>query len=306
MHDLQRLTTVADIDKGCAALAAPRYELLPLKGMQAAARQLPAGAVVTMTCSPRHGVERTLEGAEWLAKAGFRAVPHIAARLIRDPAHLRRLVARMVAVGIDDCFVVGGDADRPVGEYAGGVELLEALAAMSPRPSRIGVPAYPEGHHRLDDATLQRVLDTKAALADYVVTRLCFEPSTVRAWLERQRRHGMPLPVYAGIPGVMDRPRLLSTAMRLGLGASTRALSRRKGLVGRLLQPAVYRPDDLLQGLFPALGDSTAGVAGLHVYTFNQVAATRAWLGERYAAHCRWRGFEEPMPPVVTTAERPG
>ncbi|MCH4561602.1 methylenetetrahydrofolate reductase [Halomonas sp. EGI 63088] len=304
MNDLMRLTTAEEIGRSCAALAAPRYELLPLKGMQEAARSLPPGAVVTMTCSPRHGLERTLEAAEWLVGAGFQAVPHIAARLVRDPAHLRRLVERMLAAGIDDCFVVGGDADRPAGEYPGGVELLEAMAAMSPRPARLGVPAYPEGHHRFDDPDLQRVLDAKAALADYVVTQMCFEPSTVLAWLERQRRSGMTLPVYAGIPGVLDRTRLLSVAMRLGLGASTRVLSRRKGLVGRLLQSDLYRPDDLLQGLFPALGDG--GIAGLHVYTFNQAAATRAWLAAHHAAHCRRHGLEGPEMSEAATVEQPG
>ncbi|WP_205738710.1 methylenetetrahydrofolate reductase [Halomonas heilongjiangensis] len=304
MNDMQRLVTVEAVGRIREVLAAPRYELLPLKGMQEVARHLPAGAVVTVTCSPRHGLERTLEAAEWLAVAGFQVVPHIAARLVRDPAHLRRLVARMLAAGIDDCFVVGGDAERPAGEYAGGAELLEAMAAMSSRPSRLGVPAYPEGHHRLDDATLQRVLDAKAALADYAVTQMCFEASTVLAWLERQRRSGMTLPVYAGIPGVLERTRLLSVAMRLGLGTSTRVLSRRTGLVGRLLQPAVYRPDDLLQGLLPAVGDG--GIAGLHVYSFNQVGATRAWLDAHHAAHCRGLGLATLATPEPAPAGPPG
>ncbi|MFY0990865.1 methylenetetrahydrofolate reductase [Halomonas sp. C05BenzN] len=305
MNDLLRLTTVEETGSCCAALAAPRYELLPIKGMPEAARELPPGAVVTVTCSPRHGLERTLEAAEWLMGAGFRAVPHIAARLVRDPAHLRRLVERMLAAGIDDCFVVGGDAGRPAGEYAGGVELLEAMAAMSARPARLGVPAYPEGHHHFDDLALQRVLDAKAALADYAVTQMCFEPSTVLAWLERQRQSGMSLPVHVGIPGVMDRTRLLSVARRIGLGASTRMLGRRKGLVGRLLQPAVYRPDDLLQGLLAALGDGDRGIAGLHVYTFNQVGPTRAWLDELHASRCAWSGLGSPAAPA-TIADQPG
>ena len=137
-----------------AALARPpwlatRFELLPIRGMREAAAALPAGAVVTVTCSPRHGLERTLEASEWLVGAGFQAVPHLAARLMRDRHHLERLLAQLAALGIEDVFVVGGDAERPVGDFPHGLALLEAMAALSTRPERVGVPAYPEGHHRI-------------------------------------------------------------------------------------------------------------------------------------------------------------
>uniref|UniRef100_UPI0035676F33 methylenetetrahydrofolate reductase n=1 Tax=Halomonas sp. TaxID=1486246 RepID=UPI0035676F33 len=224
MNDLKSVTPPEQRLQGCLALASPRYELLPLGNMREAARLLPAGARVTVTCSPRHGIDRTLEAAEWLARAGFRTVPHLAARLVRDRAHLEEVVSRMAVVGIDDCLVVGGDAPEATGDYADGLALLEDLASMPSRPSRLGMPAYPEGHPRVDDAALQRALDAKARLADYAVTQLCFESAPLIDWLRRQRHRGLALPVYAGIPGVIAHARLLSVAMRIGLGASTRAL----------------------------------------------------------------------------------
>ncbi|QTF93997.1 methylenetetrahydrofolate reductase [Halomonas sp. BM-2019] len=269
-----------------AALARPpwlatRFELLPIRGMQEAAAALPAGAVVTVTCSPRHGLERTLAASEWLVGAGFRVVPHLAARLVRDRAHLERLLARLAALGIEDAFVVGGDAERPAGEFPHGLALLEAMAELATRPERLGVPAYPEGHHHIEAAVLQRDLEAKAALADYAVTQLCFEAGPLLAWHERQWRLGLRLPVHAGIPGVMERKRLLGIALRLGLGPSVRALRRQGSWITRLLGPAVYRPDRLIQGLWPALEEEGAGFVGLHVYTFNQVGTTRAWLATR-------------------------
>lgn len=260
-----------------ARVPQPRYELMPFTGMQAAARCLPTGSMVTVTCSPRHGLERTLEAAEWLQAAGYRAVPHLAARLVRDHRHLQGIATRLAAAGIDDAFVVGGDTPAPVGAFPGGMELLEALAALPVRPARLGIPAYPEGHPHFAAATLQRVFDAKVRLADYAVTQLCFEAAPLVAWLETQRRRGLPLPVYAGVPGVMARTQLVALAVRLGIGPSARALRRGRGLLGRLLRPAQYRPDDLLQGLLPAL-NAERGFAGLHLYTFNRVAATRAWL----------------------------
>lgn len=297
MNDLCSVTPPEQRLRGCLALASPRYELLPLADMREAAGLLPAGALVTVTCSPRHGIDRTLEEAEWLSRAGFRAVPHLAARLVRDRAHLEQILSRLAAAGIDDCLVVGGDAPRPTGDYADGLALLEALANQPSRPSRVGVPAYPEGHPGLDAAALQENLEAKARLADYAVTQMCFESAPMIDWLRRQRDWGLALPVYAGVPGVIAHARLLSVAMRIGLGASTRALGRQRGLLGRLLRPAVYRPESLMRGLWPAL-DDPSGFAGLHVYSFNQVAATRAWLEALRARHCASLGpAAQPLSP---------
>ncbi|TLF47355.1 methylenetetrahydrofolate reductase [Halomonas urmiana] len=277
--------------RGCLALARSRYELLPLADLQEAAHRLPPGAWVTVTCSPRHGIERTLEAAERLSRDGFCVVPHLAARLVRDHDHLEAIAARLSAAGIDDAFVVGGDAPRPAGDYANGLALLEALSQLPGRPARLGVPAYPEGHRQLDGALLQRDLEAKARIADYAVTQMCFESAPLLDWLRRQRAGGLALPVYAGIPGVIAHARLLSVALRIGLGPSTRALGRQRGLLGRLLRPAVYRPEGLMRGLWPSL-EEPGGFAGLHVYSFNQVSATRAWLEALCASYCAGQALE--------------
>jgi methylenetetrahydrofolate reductase (NADPH) len=266
---------------GHGQMPSTRFELLPIAGMQEAASALPEGGMVTVTCSPRHGLERTLGACEWLVGEGFRVVPHLAARLVQDRAHLERLLERLAGLGITDAFVVGGDAERAVGDYPHGLALLEAMAELPARPERIGVPAYPEGHPWLTEAGLQRDLEAKAGLADYAVTQLCFEAAPLLAWRERQQRLGLSLPVHAGIPGVMDPRRLLAIALRLGLGPSVRSLRRQSGWMKRLLRPSPYRPDALLQGLGPLLGDALTGFVGLHVYTFNRVGATRRWLEAR-------------------------
>lgn len=269
-----------------AALACPerlaiRYELLPIAGMQEAARGLPEGATVTVTCSPRHGLERTLEATEWLVGRGFRVVPHLAARRVRDSVHLESLLRRLATLGVDDVFVVGGDGENPLGDYPHGLALLEAMEGLTRRPRRVGIPVYPEGHHAIDGGALERDLVAKASLADYAVTQLCFEAEPLLAWRRRQSRLGFALPVYAGLPGVMEARRLLAIAMRLGLGPSMRALRRQSGWLGRLLTPSPYRPDALLEALVRPLDGSLDGFVGLHVYTFNRVAPTRRWLEDR-------------------------
>lgn len=293
-----------------AALARPmesaiRYELLPIAGMQEAARELPHGAVVTVTCSPRHGVERTLAASEWLVGEGFRVVPHLAARLMRDRAHLEQVLGRLAALGIDDAFVVGGDSERPLGAYPHGLALLEAMDGHARRPARIGVPVYPEGHPRVEAMALQRDLAAKAGLADYAVSQLCFEAAPLLAWREQQRRAGLSLPVYAGIPGVMEPRRLLAIALRLGLGPSVRALRRQSGWLARLLRPSPYRPDALLEPLVTLLGDPLGGFVGLHVYTFNRVAPTHRWLEDRPGLVSSPSATIEPEGRAVTSAGEP-
>ena len=258
-----------------------RFELMPLVGMQEAALSLPAGATVTVTCSPRHGLERTLEATEWLVERGFHVVPHLAARRVRDSAHLESLLERLVALGVDDIFVVGGDGESPLGDYPHGLALLEAMGSLAQRPLRVGVPVYPEGHHAIDGDVLERDLVAKASLADYAVTQLCFEAEPLLAWRRRQSRLGLALPVYAGVPGVMEPKRLLAIAMRLGLGPSMRALRRQSGWLRRLLRPSDFRPDALLEKVEPLLEDGVDGFIGLHVYTFNRVEPTRRWLEAR-------------------------
>ena len=303
MNEANRAALAAALAR--PAWQAPRFELLPIAGMQEAVRALPGGAVVSVTCSPRHGLARTLEASEWLVGEGFHVVPHLAARLIQDHAHLERLLERLAQLGIDDAFVVGGDTEQPVGVFPHGRALLEALAGCELRPARLGVPAYPEGHHRIEAAALQCDLEAKAALADYAVTQLCFEAQPLLAWRDRQRRLGMTLPMVAGIPGVMEPRRLLAIALRLGLGPSVRALRRRSGWMSRLLRPSPYYPDGLLERLAPRLGDPLGGFVGLHVYTFNRVEAARRWLDGRWGLAAPRAAVAEPEGEAVTSAGEP-
>jgi len=224
---------------------------------------------------------------------------------VQDRAHLERLLGRLAVSGIMDVFVVGGDAEHPVGVYPHGLALLDAMNGSPARPERVGVPAYPEGHPLLTEADLQRDLEAKAALADYAVTQLCFEAAPLLAWRERQQRLGLSLPVHAGIPGVMEPRRLLAIALRLGLGPSVRSLRRQSGWMKRLLRPSPYRPEALLAKLAPMLGDPAAGFAGLHIYTFNRVAPTCRWLEARQHLMAERPAGEEPQAPLISPTGEP-
>jgi methylenetetrahydrofolate reductase (NADPH) len=60
------------------------------------------------------------------------------------------------------------------------------------------------------------------------------------------------------------------------VGESLRFASKNAGRVARLLLPGAYQPDRLVRQIVKALPEDAA-IAGLHVYTFNELASTEAW-----------------------------
>lgn len=264
-------------------LTAPTFELIPLKGAREQATFLPPGARVSVTASPNKGIETTVALCEQLQAAGFRAVPHLSARMVRDRAQLTDLLTRLAAAGIDRAFVVGGDAKVP-GAYPDGLSLLRAMSEIGNRPPEIGIPCYPQGHPTIADGPLLEALRAKAPYASYLTTQLCFDAAAIASWLAARRSDGISLPAHIGVPGVTEPQRLLAISARIGVADTQRFLSKNIGFVARLVRAGgFYRPTALLESLAPQIADPTAGIVDLHLYTFNAVQATEAWR-RRYLA----------------------
>jgi methylenetetrahydrofolate reductase (NADPH) len=259
-----------------ALLDRPRYEVAPVAGVLGAAADLPAGATVAVTASPSRGPDATVAVAEGLAALGFAPVPHLAARSLRDRGELAGYLDRLAGVGVRDVFVVGGDAREPAGEFPDGLAVLRAMEDLGRRPPRVGVPSYPDGHHRIATDVLWSDLAAKAQHAEYTVTQLCFDAGLVGAFVDETRGRGIRLPIIAGVPGVVDAARLVRVSVRIGVADAVRFARSHRGTAGSLLRSRSHRPDDLVEAL--AAGGSD--LAGLHVFTFNQIEPTVRWLTE--------------------------
>lgn len=264
-----------------AALENPRYEVIPMRGALAEARKLPEGTTVSVTCSPNRGIEPTIRLAEEIKNSGYTVVPHLAAKRFHSHAHVNETLIRLTDNGIQDVFVVGGDGDDVAGPYSCGIDLLAALVEIQPELNSIGIPCYPEGHASITDQVLDNALMGKSHYASYMVSQICFEPGTIHAWLKRIRSHGIDLPLYIGMPGVLERRKLFGIAMRIGLGDSRRFLKKNSRLMGRLARPSWFTPDALVSGLGDMFNDPDLGLAGFHINTFNQVDNTESWRHER-------------------------
>src|SRR5207302_8548447 len=203
---------------------------------------LPAEVTITVPAWPRRGIEATLSLAGKLAAKGYGVVPHLAARLVRDAAHLQEIRSRLGAIG-GRVFVVAGDSQEAAGEFPDSVSLLEAIAAGSPAMNEIGVTGYPERHSFIDDdLTIQAMWD-KRRLATYIVSNLCFDVRVVKRWVARVRKRGVKLPVYIGMAGVADPAKLLRVSTRTGLSDPARLLRGHPNWLLRMIQPGGHAPD---------------------------------------------------------------
>jgi methylenetetrahydrofolate reductase (NADPH) len=268
----------AGLARAAPLLRHPRYEVLPAASTEDSVLEwVPPDITVTVTASPVQGLDPTLGLTERLAARGYRVVPHLSARLVRDDAHLADIVARLTACGVDDVFVPAGDADPPAGRFDSALLLLDRLAEMGSPFPRVGVTGYPQSHPKIgDDITIQAMWD-KRRHASYLVSNLCFDPATLRKWIARVRTRGITLPLFVGIAGPVDRTRLVRMAAKAGAAESARFLAGHTEWFLRLGTPGGYHPDRLLERTGATLAAPASAVEGLHVFTFNQVRQTERW-----------------------------
>jgi methylenetetrahydrofolate reductase (NADPH) len=269
-----------------AALAAllrkPRFEILPLDGVEEQVRaHLVPDARVTVTASPRKGLEATLELSERLAAAGYTVVPHLSARLVRDRAHLEAILERLLAAGVRELFVPAGDATEP-GEFHGAADLLVAMGPLRERFDEIGITGYPETHHLISDEDTIQAMFAKAPMATCIISQICFDAGVIAGWIAEVRRRGTGLPIWIGLPGSVEYAKLMRISMKIGLGESARFLRHHGNWMARLVTRQ-FKPDPLLRGLAATAADPAANVAGFHLYTFNEVARTERWRRETLA-----------------------
>jgi methylenetetrahydrofolate reductase (NADH) len=264
-----------------AELDALRYEVLPFESAESAVAGVARPLTLTVTCSPRHGNDHTVDAARRFRERGHTVIVHLAARMVRGPEHLDVLLRRMAEAGLAHVFLVGGDASEPLGPYASALELLPELRSHAHGPRTVGITAYPEGHPLIDDATLLDSLRRKSPAADYMVTQLCFDPGVVLRWVAEVREAGVSLPVYVGIPGIVDRRRLLELSMRVGVGASISFVRKQRG-VRLFTRRATGSAAELLGAIDPLVGGES-GIAGVHFFTFNRLAETLRFVDQRSA-----------------------
>ncbi|MFY1637980.1 methylenetetrahydrofolate reductase [Solwaraspora sp. WMMB335] len=263
------------------ALRNVSYEILPFASAEEAVRRhVPQDVPLTVTTTEQKGVGPTVELAVRLREQGYQAAPHLAARNIRDTAHLRDIVAQLRDGGVDSVFVIGGDAATPAGVFPDAFTLLEHLDAVGHPFRSVGIGGYPEGHGHISDHLIDEALRRKASYATQVVTQLCFDAPTTLSWARAVQARGVRLPVKVGIPGAVSRQKLVRISAGLGLGQSARFLRKQQSMFWRFFLPGGYSPNRLVERLTPSFGLPDNNLQGFHVFTFNELEQTESWRRE--------------------------
>ena len=270
---------MSDLERLAKLLRRPRYEVIPLAGVEEAVLEhVPPEVTMTVTTSPRKGLDPTLDLVERIAAKGYDVVPHLAARHVRDLSHLTELVERLQAAGATDVLVMAGDAPEPAGAFDGALPLLEALAELGSPFKTVGMTGYPESHAFLSDDAATRSMLAKAEFSTYIVTQICFDPSATAIWMDAVWERGIRLPIYVGLPGPVPRSTLLRVCERIGVGESLRSLSAEE--TGGPPE-GNFDPETIVFGLDASLDGRQPNMAGFHVFTFNDLEGTERWRQEQ-------------------------
>ena len=87
---------------------------------------LSPGTTVNVTFLPGSDPMETVAVAKRLHNEGMNAVPHLAARSLRDPDQIDALLAAYRAeAGVDEVLIIGGGVDQPVGAFDNSLQILE-------------------------------------------------------------------------------------------------------------------------------------------------------------------------------------
>ncbi len=257
------------------------------KGLDAAPELMAPGSEVYIAAIPGETVDRIVAAAAHLRRNGLTPVPHIVARNLESFAVLDDLLARLVGeAGLDRALVLGGDRDKPVGEFSSSLELIQTGVFQKHGVGRINIACYPEGHPRVADAVLEQARADKlkaaaaAGLEVGLISQFCFDPKPIIALARRMRALGVTVPYRVGVAGPAERSTLVKYALMCGVGASMRALKERQDLARSVLTGET--PADLLSEVGAAQAANPAlGICGVHFFTFGALAKSAQWADEQ-------------------------
>jgi methylenetetrahydrofolate reductase (NADPH) len=269
---------IAAFMRGCS-LEATRPNAEDIRAIAAAA---PAGTPVYLSAVLARPQEEVVDQAVRVRAAGLDPVPHLAVRNFTSADALRRFLDRLTGeAGVRRVLVIAGDRAEPAGPFHGALEAIDSGLITRSGIREIGISGYPDGHPRIADHELGRLLAAKLEAAQqtglkiHIATQFCLEAGPILAWLARLRDLGIDHPVRIGLAGPTNLAALMRYARRCGVRASALGLARNAGLMKRLL--GVAAPDTIVRALAEANADGRLGDVAPHLFSFGGTGATARW-----------------------------
>lgn len=240
------------------------------------------GTHIYLSAIPSRPPEEVVEAAVLVRAAGLEPVPHLAVRNFASGEALGHLLSRLTAeADVRRLLVIAGDRDAPQGPFRGALEAIDSGLLSRHGIDEISISGYPDGHPRIADHELERVLAAKIDAAEQtglkvsIVTQFCLDAGPILAWVRRLRDHGIDHPVRIGLAGPTSLTTLMRFAKRCGVRASTQGLARNAGLMKHLLGASA--PDGIVRTLADANRDGELGDIAPHLFSFGGIGATARW-----------------------------
>ncbi|MCO6385503.1 methylenetetrahydrofolate reductase [Aliihoeflea sp. 40Bstr573] len=247
----------------------------------------PEGSRVYITDIGNDPTDTLVAAARRVRDLGYRPVPHFASRRLTTRAALEERVQRSTQeAGVTDVLVIGGGLDKPAGEFASTMEVLDTGFFEKYGISHLGVAGHPEGSPDFTDAQAIDALRQKQDFAKRsgidvrIVTQFGFDPQKFISWAEGLKAQGIDLPVHLGVAGPAKITTLIKFAAMCGVGNSIQFL--KKNALSLTALATSHSPEGMV-GPIERHWQSTPGsaIAQIHVFPFGGLKKSAEWLVER-------------------------
>ena len=272
---------------------------LPKKSeVEKLAELVPAGTEVYLSTLPHVSLDQQIETAHIVRVNGLEPVLHVAARYFATRTELVGYLARAGReTAAENMLIIGGDADRPNGEFDSALSLIKSGLLNDYGIRRIGVAGYPDGHPKISSDALIEALGAKietaqaAGIAPHITTQFCFEAAPILAWLKDIRERWPDVPVKIGIAGPTGFKTLLKFAVRCGVNTPRTGIAQKLTMASKIAK--TFSPGDLLDDLDTGLGQIGGGKLSAHFFSFGGLEKTATWIAGRLNEKSNFTGTNE-------------
>jgi methylenetetrahydrofolate reductase (NADPH) len=227
---------------------------------------------IFVTMIPGTDVRKVLDSIARVKTAGFRPVPHLAARSFASEQQLRHFCDGLRDHEVEKVLVIAGGLSTAEGPFTNSLKVLQSAALQNAGISTVALAGHPEGNP-VDPASTKNLREKLTFLreqgtATEIVTQWSFSSDKVNAYLDEVRAIDPNLPVRIGVPGPASMKTLLKYAKICGVTAVAEVVKKQGLSLGRLLTTS--NPSKFVQ--------QVNGTPGFHLYPFGGLEKSAQWL----------------------------
>ena len=251
---------------------------------------LPKNTRVYIAHLKNEDIKPMVNAAKRLHDEGFKVMPHMSAREIKNHAMLNDWISMYQnEAGVDEALLLAGSSPEPTGDYDSSIQLIESGLFDKASFKRLHVAGHPEGNKDIDpDGGVKNVSNalswkqefskrTDAEMA--IATQFCFDANVVKKWADGIKEDGVDIPIHIGIAGPAKLKTLLKFSVECGIGSSMKILTQRAKDITKLLLP--YKPTQILKDLSAfKVQDPEFNIEQVHFFPFGGIKQTSDWVEE--------------------------